>query len=152
MGLGGRRIDKWTYGWTDVQTYGQTDKFPLCSTGLCPLQGRCPASSHSNSQSCKAGQRISLTTYCPWVTCFFLGKVLKNTGNLFIRLSVCTSVRLYVRPSPSPIFRALSPFGVPTQIVWPKSKQNSPNSSKMVQIWQENLNSGLSSIILAPGF
>ena len=28
-------------------------KVPLCSTGLCPLQGRCPASSHSNSQSCK---------------------------------------------------------------------------------------------------
>ena len=27
------------------------------------------ASSHSNSQSCKAGQRVSLTTYCPRATC-----------------------------------------------------------------------------------
>ena len=42
---------------------------PLCSTGLNPLQGCCPASSHSNSQSSKAGQRLSLTTYCPWATC-----------------------------------------------------------------------------------
>ena len=44
-------------------------KVPLCSTGLCPLRGRCPASPHSNSQSLKAGQRASLTTYCPWATC-----------------------------------------------------------------------------------
>ena len=27
---------------------------------------------HSNSQSCKAGQRVSLTTYCPWATCLML--------------------------------------------------------------------------------
>ena len=46
-------------------------KVPLCSAGLCPLRGRCPASPHSNSQSGKAGQRVSLTTYCPWATCFF---------------------------------------------------------------------------------
>ena len=55
------------------QCSGQTDgwtKVPLCSTGLRPLRGRCPASSHSNSQSCKAGQRVSLTTYCPWTTGF----------------------------------------------------------------------------------
>ena len=32
--------------------------------------GRCPASPHYNSQSFKAGQRVSLTTYCPWATCF----------------------------------------------------------------------------------
>merc|ERR1712115_141540 len=44
-------------------------KVPLCSTGLRPLWGRCPASPHSNSQSLKAGQRVSLTTYCPWATC-----------------------------------------------------------------------------------
>ena len=44
-------------------------KVPVCSTGLRPLWGRCPASPHSNSQSLKAGQRVSLTTYCPWATC-----------------------------------------------------------------------------------
>ena len=59
-----------------------------------------------------------------------------------VRPSVRTSVRPYVRP-PHPILRALSPLG-------PKSKQNSPNPSKMVLIWLENLNSGLNSIILAP--
>ena len=46
-------------------------KVPLCSTGLRPLRGRCPASPHSNSQSCRAGQRVLLTTYCPWATCYF---------------------------------------------------------------------------------
>ena len=44
-------------------------KVPLCSIGLRPHQGRCPATPHTNSQSCKAGQRVSLTTYCPWATC-----------------------------------------------------------------------------------
>ena len=48
-------------------------KVPLCSTGLCSLQGCCPASgpasSHFNSQSCKVGHRVSLTIYCPWATC-----------------------------------------------------------------------------------
>ena len=38
---------------------------PLCSTGLCPLWGCCPASSHSNLQSCNAGRWVSLTTYSP---------------------------------------------------------------------------------------
>ena len=58
-------------GRTDGQTNGRM-KVPLCSTGLRPLRGRCPASPHSNSQSLKAGQRVSLTTYCPWATCFFM--------------------------------------------------------------------------------
>ena len=44
-------------------------KVPLCSTGLRPLWGRCPASPHSNSQSRKAGQWVSLTTYCSWAAC-----------------------------------------------------------------------------------
>ena len=36
----------WTDGWMDGQTDGWTDgqEFPLCSTGLRPLRGRCPAS------------------------------------------------------------------------------------------------------------
>ena len=42
----------------------------LTSTELRPHQGHCPASPHSNSQSLKAGQRVSLTIYCPWATCF----------------------------------------------------------------------------------
>ena len=58
-------IDKQINKSTNKQT-----KVPLCSTGLRPLWGRCPASSHSASQPFKAGQRVSLTTYCPWATCF----------------------------------------------------------------------------------
>ena len=49
-------------------------KVPLCSTGLRPLWGRCHASSHSDSQPCKAGQRVLLSTYCPWATGFTLGQ------------------------------------------------------------------------------
>ena len=45
-------------------------KVPL-STQLCSLWGRCPASPHSNSQPCKAGQLVSLTTYCLWATGFY---------------------------------------------------------------------------------
>ena len=30
--------------------------------------GLLPCFPHSNSQSCIAGQRVSLTTYCPWAT------------------------------------------------------------------------------------
>ena len=48
---------------------GQT-KVPLCSTGLRPLRGRCPAYYHLRSPTYKAGQRVSLTTYCPWATCW----------------------------------------------------------------------------------
>ena len=55
-------------GQTNEQTNGRT-KVPLCSTGLCPLWGRCPASPPFNSQSLKAAKRVSLTTYCPWATC-----------------------------------------------------------------------------------
>ena len=43
-----------TNGQSEWQTDGQT-KVQLCSTGLCSFWGCCPASSHSNSQSCKAG-------------------------------------------------------------------------------------------------
>merc|ERR1711911_316231 len=62
---------------------GRTDgrtKVPLCSTGLRLLWGRCPAS-HSDLQPCKAGQRVSLTTYCPWATCW--ADVLLDTGGNF---------------------------------------------------------------------
>ena len=34
------------------------------------VEGGLPASPHSNSQSLKAGQRVSLTTYCSRATCF----------------------------------------------------------------------------------
>ena len=51
-----------------IATHMQMDEQSL--PGLHPLWGRCPASSHSNLQPCKAGQRVSLTTYCPWATCF----------------------------------------------------------------------------------
>merc|ERR1711875_99785 len=66
----GRPERVWGGGQTDGRTDGRTDKSPLCSTGLRPLRGRCPAS-HSDLQPCKTGQRVSLTTYCPWATCFF---------------------------------------------------------------------------------
>ena len=61
LGLRGPRgMDGWMDEWTKES--------PLCFTGLCPLPSRCSAS-HSNLQPCKAGQRVSLTTYCPWATC-----------------------------------------------------------------------------------
>ena len=59
---------------------GRTEGQRKCSTRHCPLWGCCPASSHSNLQSCKAGQRISLTTYCPWATCF-LSRYVHPRGN-----------------------------------------------------------------------
>ena len=43
-------------------------KVPLCSTGHRPLRGRCPATDHLQTPTYKAGQRVSLTTYCPWAT------------------------------------------------------------------------------------
>ena len=60
-------------------TDGRT-KVPLCSTGLRPLWGRCPASFHSNSQLCKAGQLVSLTAYCPWATCCQLKEPKNSPG------------------------------------------------------------------------
>ena len=48
---------------------------PLCSTGLGPFRGCCPASPHSNSLSCKAGQRVLQTTYCPWATGWFFSLI-----------------------------------------------------------------------------
>ena len=51
-------------------------KVPLCSTGHRPLRGRCPATHHIQSPTYEAGQRVSLTTYCPWATgCKFRGFV-----------------------------------------------------------------------------
>merc|ERR1712074_151398 len=47
--------------------HGRT-KVPLCSTGHRPLRGRCPATHHLQSPTYEAGQRVSLTTYCPWAT------------------------------------------------------------------------------------
>ena len=70
--ISGLRGSWGTDGRTDEQMDGRMDgrtKVLLCSMGLCPLWGRCPASSHFNLQPCKAGQRVSLTKYCPWATC-----------------------------------------------------------------------------------
>ena len=39
----------------DERTDGRTDRFPLCSTGLRPLQGRCPAPPQLKSQTTQAG-------------------------------------------------------------------------------------------------
>ena len=84
------------------------------------------------------------------------------------------SIRRYVHPSihssPLPHPQSFVSFGAQIQTVWPKSKQYGPNPNKMAQIqakwpksrlnglnpykmgqiWLKNLNSGLSSIILAP--
>ena len=43
---------------------------PPCSTGHRPLRGRCPANDQLHSPTYKAGQRVSLTTHCPWATFF----------------------------------------------------------------------------------
>ena len=74
----------------------------------------------------------------------------EHRGNLSIR----TSVPLPLHP------QGFVSFGAQIQTVWPKSEQNGPKLAKSRQnglrpgkmglIWLENLNSGLSSIILAP--
>ena len=43
-------------------------KVPLRCARFCPLWGHCPASFDFTSKSCKAEQRVSLTTYCPWAS------------------------------------------------------------------------------------
>ena len=43
-------------------------KVPLCSKGYSPLWDRCPATDHLQSPIYIAGQRVSLTTYCPRAT------------------------------------------------------------------------------------
>ena len=65
----------------------RTNKSHLCSIGLCPLLGRCPASSHSDSYLCKAEQWVSLTTYCPLVTCFGLKSALSKLKSVSIQPS-----------------------------------------------------------------
>ena len=50
-------------------------------------------SPHSNSQSLKAGQRVLLTTYCPWATCF-TSFLLNAFDPLFNCHSVICSVSL----------------------------------------------------------
>ena len=72
----------------DWRMDGRT-KVPLCSTGLRPLWGRCPATSHSDSQPCKAGQRVSLTTYCPWATCLWIWLLLLPKWSSDLNYSPC---------------------------------------------------------------
>ena len=74
-------------GLTDRRMDGRT-KVPLYSTGLRSLRGRCPASSHSDLQPCNAGQRVLLTTDCPWPTSYRLktgqeGEILPKQGLLW---------------------------------------------------------------------
>ena len=52
----------WAGGGWGKCTDGRTDRFPLYSTGLCPLRGRCPAPSQPSSSRA----RVPLTTYCLW--------------------------------------------------------------------------------------
>ena len=104
-------------GWTDGRTDGRTNartKVPLCSTGLRPLRGRCPASSHSNSQSCKAGQRVSLTTYCPWATCSLWSF---PRGVHIYTVSIQPAVTTSVEESLAICFQSLN-FGTCAQIIW----------------------------------
>ena len=101
-------------------------KAPLCSTGLCPLRGRCPASSHSISQSHKAGQRVSLTTYCPWATCsIFLS--IPPTSRHFLHLptsftrspALGYSSELHLPPRSSNFPLPLSTFLLPSSLYLP---------------------------------
>ena len=68
-------------------------EIPLCSTGHCPLWGRCPANHHLHSQTYKAGQWVSLTTYCPWATGLEMRKAWRDRP--FVDQSV---VHLFVNP------------------------------------------------------
>ena len=42
---------------------GRTDRFPLYSTGLCPLRGRCPAPPQLKSHTSQAGHLLPLGCY-----------------------------------------------------------------------------------------
>ena len=49
-------LASWTEGsQTEGRTDGRTDRFPLCSTGLRPLRGRCPAPPQHKSHTAQAG-------------------------------------------------------------------------------------------------
>ena len=77
-------------------TNGRTDKrtkVPLCSTGHRPLRGRCPATHHLQSPTFIAGQRVSLTTYCPWATGFIL-KCVRLASTVFPLLGYSLAVLL----------------------------------------------------------
>ena len=64
-------------GWEkDGRTDGRTDRFPLCSTGLRPLRGRCPAPPQPKSHTTQAGHgyRWPLTAFgLLLISNFFLG-------------------------------------------------------------------------------
>ena len=89
-----------------------------CSIGL---QDRCPASSHSNSQSCKAGQQVLLTTYCLWAT----GWVAAPSHNG----EISPSLLLFLRPTPT----------IPPSRL--KSQDPGPNTCVKAQIPALRLNS-----------
>ena len=66
------RTDGQTDGWTDGWSDGRMDE----QKSPCVLQDSVPfgaaALLHPHlAYSYKAGQRESLTTYCPWATCFY---------------------------------------------------------------------------------
>ena len=63
-----------------------------CSTGHRSLWRCCPANHHLQSQTYKAGQWVSLTTYSPWAT----GKAL--------RMAFFTAVLVRVRNTSKPFF------------------------------------------------
>ena len=58
---------------------GWTDRFPLYSTGLCPLRGRCPAPPSTSNTHYLSRARVPLTTYCLWAAIFFANFQTKNT-------------------------------------------------------------------------
>ena len=62
------------------KTDGRMNKSPPMFDRTFFLWGRCPASPHSNSQSLKARQRVPLTIYCPWATCYPFQLVLSADG------------------------------------------------------------------------
>ena len=53
-------------GGTNRRTDGWTDRFPLCSTGLCPLWCHCPSPPLLKSHNNSSRARVPLTIYCLW--------------------------------------------------------------------------------------
>ena len=54
--------------WSNGVPKSNWARVPLCFTGHCPLQSCCAANHHLQSPIYRAGQRVSLTPYCPWTT------------------------------------------------------------------------------------
>ena len=74
-------VPAWGGDWKmDGQIDGQTNKSPAVFYRI---------SSHWDIHQCKTGQRVSLTTYCPWATCLYIF-ITKEISITFKKIKIMT--------------------------------------------------------------